>query len=158
MNTNPESVTLSATARAYLVCALWSSVNDFGDPMDDTYSSEDFSDTAKQRAQTDCTKFETEQASDIANAHLDSVQIGHSFWLNHNGHGAGFWDIYSQTTCPNYEREQASAVLTRDFSKRDSLDATCDCPYHACRRLSDAAEKFRALNLYVTDAGEIDFE
>lgn len=76
---------------------------------------------------------------------------GHNFWLNRNGHGSGFWDRYSQTTC----EEQAIAVVSRDFSKRDALNQTCSCRYHVCQRLSEACKPYGSVDLYIGDDGLI---
>lgn len=106
-------------------------------------------------AARDCATFEREQRETIEQANLSTDQVGHSLWLNRNGHGSGFWDIYSQTTCDAYEAEQAIAIQTRDFSKREALNQTCPCPYHVCQRLSQAAKALGSLDLYVGDDGRI---
>ena len=75
----------------YLICALWSSTDSDGDPIDDTYSILDLSDEALEQAQFEVASF---MASAVDYLHNDdSHQVpGHDFWLTRNGHGAGFWD------------------------------------------------------------------
>lgn len=75
---------------AYIVCALWSSVDEDGDPIDDTYSSDDLASATRSEMESDCHDFFESNAADLAE--MDAGQAGHDFWLTRNGHGAGFWD------------------------------------------------------------------
>ena len=86
---------------AYIECALWSSTGPSDEPLDDTYSAEDFTDTARQAMQDDCESFLKECgpvfirhaiANDRDVASINYTQHGHDFWLTRNGHGAGYWD------------------------------------------------------------------
>jgi len=52
----------------YITCALWSSTDDNGDPLDNNHDRDNID---------DATMLE---------------QAGHDFWLTRNGHGAGYWD------------------------------------------------------------------
>lgn len=80
--------------RAYLVCALWSSVDDNDEPFDSNYTLTDISSQTLSQATKDCTNF----LLDNPNSFNDTPecytveQAGHDFWLTRNGHGAGFWD------------------------------------------------------------------
>ncbi len=92
--------TLDNFTRAYLVTALWSTVDDAGEPMDDRYTVDDFAPEALAAAVADCAAFQTQNAIDIAAGPLvrprdfDGAdgRAGHDFWLTRNHHGAGFWD------------------------------------------------------------------
>jgi hypothetical protein len=75
----------------YLVCALWSSTDDAGTPYDRQYTLDDFSLEFKARALADCEAFTRQNAALLEG--WESAQIGHSFWLSRNGHGAGFFDF-----------------------------------------------------------------
>ncbi len=78
----------------YMVCALWSSTDFDGNPLDDDYSTNDInSETVKDMAQ-ECTEFAESVGTDFADfcSLLGAEQFGHDFWLTRNGHGAGFWD------------------------------------------------------------------
>lgn len=75
---------------AYLICALWSSTDDDGRPLDDNYEIMDIAAETVAKAKEDCADFQTANAEDLAD--IDSSQAGHDFWLTRNGHGAGFWD------------------------------------------------------------------
>ena len=80
---------------AYVICALWSSVDDNDAPLDDNYTASDIAPESFADMQDDCVRFLSEAAAIIP--HLpehygDEDQIGHDFWLTRNGHGAGFWD------------------------------------------------------------------
>lgn len=82
----------------YLEAALFFSYNpdsDQGEPLDEDYSVNDFTDEAVERATADCRKFlEACDPQDIeAAAEQQSYgHIGHDFWLTRNGAGVGFWD------------------------------------------------------------------
>ena len=83
-------MSLDTFTRAYVECALWSSMGDNGQPLDD---GRDYSDVAPEtlaQMQRDCDAFRDANAADLAA--LDDDQSGHDFWLTRNRHGAGFWD------------------------------------------------------------------
>jgi len=127
------------------------------DPLDRNYSLSDISPDALARAEKDCQAFQRENETALALSGLTDERAGHSLWLNRNGHGSGFWDEYSQTTCEANEREQAIALGSRDFSKRDALKLTCNCPYHACERLSDSARAMGTCDVLPGDDGKLYF-
>ena len=130
-NTVPASSVLSPFARAYLVCALWSSNDNAtpsgGEPLDRNYHLSDLAPESLERAIADCAKFQEANAGDIGAAELDDDRAGHCFWLNRNGHGSGFWDEYFGS---------------------DPRRAACD-------RLSDASKAFGESDLYVGDDGKL---
>ena len=81
----------------YLAAALWSSVDDKDDPLDQNYSLLDVSDEAKKQAQDDVHRFVKTAGAMLKDQNPE--QVGHDFWLTRNHHGAGFWDrpsIYGQ--------------------------------------------------------------
>jgi hypothetical protein len=75
---------------AYLVCALWSSTEENGTPLDANYGLDDIADETLAKAQEDCRKFQQQNQKDLET--LDAEQAGHDFWLTRNHHGAGFFD------------------------------------------------------------------
>lgn len=75
---------------AYLTTALWSTTDDDGNPLDDSFDVSDISDDTKTRLAEDVLDFLTANADDLAQ--LDPGAAGHDFWLSRNGHGTGFWD------------------------------------------------------------------
>ena len=77
--------------RAYIECALWSSCDDDGEPLDKNYGREDIAAEALVSMAEDCKQFAADNAADLEHAGQDA-QNGHDFWLTRNGHGAGFWD------------------------------------------------------------------
>ncbi len=102
---------LDSFTRAYINCALWSSTDDDGDPLDAKFDISDVSDSALDSIAADCKAFQEAQATDLSLAyahdgyqdifarHRDECEggkidalAGHDFWLTRNGHGAGFWD------------------------------------------------------------------
>lgn len=61
-------------------------------PMDDNYSESDLAPETLRQMAEDCTAFQTEHAELLSACGLTMERAGHNFWLNRNGHGAGFWD------------------------------------------------------------------
>ncbi len=78
---------------AYVECALWSSTDEEGNPLDDNYGADDIAPETLEQMREDCAGFAAliEQEG-IEWAGIMSEQFGHDFWLTRNGHGAGFWD------------------------------------------------------------------
>lgn len=76
----------------YMIAALWSSIGDDGEPLDDNHGIEDIApETAKEMGQ-DVADFVASNADLLEQSGLSDEQIGHDFWLTRCGHGAGFWD------------------------------------------------------------------
>jgi len=76
----------------YLACALWSSICEDGEPLDDNYGIDDCADHLKVESADDIEAF---CDSPLVDEYLESnslEQLGHDFWLTRNRHGAGFWD------------------------------------------------------------------
>jgi hypothetical protein len=74
---------------AYVECALWSSTDEAGEPLDDEMEYLISEETQAEMA-ADCEAFYAANAADLAD--IDAVEAGHDFWLTRNRHGAGFWD------------------------------------------------------------------
>ena len=89
-----NGIELNDFAMDYIVCALWSSSDDDGIPLDSNFDITDLNELSLKEMVADCNRFETEN-SDLLNDTPDDYdmgQAGHDFWLTRNGHGAGFWD------------------------------------------------------------------
>lgn len=82
---------LDQFTKAYIECALWSSNDDDGDAINESFEIEDISVDALIKMRDDCAKFQSENAELLAQAGNDE-QNGHDFWLTRNHHGAGYWD------------------------------------------------------------------
>jgi hypothetical protein len=77
---------------AYITAALWSSMDDNGDPLDD----------GNYELSSETRDLMTAEASAFFQAHRDLIDqtpegygyenAGHDLWLTRCGHGAGFWD------------------------------------------------------------------
>ena len=80
----------------YLECALWSSTDDDGNPLDAEYFETDISEESQASARVDCQSFVdqcTESRIDLMSIDgMGCSRIGHDLWLTRNHHGAGFWD------------------------------------------------------------------
>lgn len=83
---------LTGFIRRYLETALWSSVDEKGNPLDCKYLIDDFSIEALRKASKDYEKFSEHCLGIEGLSDLDETDLGHDFWLTRNGHGAGFWD------------------------------------------------------------------
>lgn len=82
-------------AQAYAECALWSSTDEDGEPLDSgTRDIECIAAPTWERMQSDLRDFTLENLGEfVAYVRLRTVaEFGHDFWLTRNGHGAGFWD------------------------------------------------------------------
>lgn len=78
---------------AYLYCALWSSTDDNGEPLDKNYNISDFDNDSLEKLKAHALEFFTNNIDLINSAENYSYdQAGHDLWLTENGHGAGFWD------------------------------------------------------------------
>lgn len=86
--------TLDAFTRAYLECALWSSHDDDGEPLDSRFEITDLAHDSFARAKDECAAFQATHADTLdAITHMCSYsQAGHDFWLTRCRHGAGFRD------------------------------------------------------------------
>jgi hypothetical protein len=89
------AIRLDSFTQAYVECAIWSSTQDDGSPMDDDYGVDDLAPEALASIIQDCRQFQADNAADWQGLWSDE-SAGHDFWLTRNGHGAGFWDRYSE--------------------------------------------------------------
>lgn len=75
----------------YLECALWSTNQDDGVPLDYNHDISDIHESSITKAENDCLKF-LEQAERYLENVNDLSQVGHDYWLTRCFHGSGFWD------------------------------------------------------------------
>jgi hypothetical protein len=93
-------IKLDRFTQAYVECALWSSTDDDGEPLDWRFSVEDIAPDTLAKMVEDCAAFQNDNAELLAQAYERypnrewsvEEQAGHDFWLTRNRHGAGFWD------------------------------------------------------------------
>lgn len=78
--------------RHYIVCALWSSTDEDGEPLDGAYDASDIAPDTLATMKSDVEDFVSANQADLVESGQSEEQIGHDFWLTRNGHGAGFWD------------------------------------------------------------------
>lgn len=89
----------------YFGAALWSSTDDNGEPLDSRFDMSDLAPATRRRMEADCHEFYAANHRRIhcedapmsrefegSIAAREAAMAGHDFWLNRNGHGAGFWD------------------------------------------------------------------
>jgi hypothetical protein len=88
---------------AYIECAMWSTTcneeeedgDSGGPPLDDRYSIDEIAQECLKKMVEDCRDFRDGEAWQAVLKHSEfkgNSQGGYDFWLNRNGHGAGFWD------------------------------------------------------------------
>ncbi len=118
--------------KAYLITALWVSVDEDDEPLDRYYTSTDYSRDAIRKAKEDIIKF-VKDAGELLNGE-DEDEIGHNLYLSRTGHGAGFWDH------DPYQNDKESLFKT-----------TGD-------QLTKLAENLGSVVAYVGDDGKIHFE
>jgi hypothetical protein len=73
----------------YIDCALWSTLDDDGLPLDANYDATDLAPETLERRKADSGLFSVQYWDSICR---DLSRAGHNFWLTRNNHGAGFWD------------------------------------------------------------------
>jgi hypothetical protein len=133
MKTETKNMNIKQFTLGYIECALWSSVDDDGEPLDSNQDGADaLAPETLARIEQDCAAFIAANKSDLAkyaerwplaqSEYTASDCAGHDFWLTRVGHGAGFWD--------------------RGFGELGE-------------RLTDSSEKFGGLDLYVGDDGKL---
>lgn len=76
--------------RAYLVCALWSSIDEEGESLDSWADIDDINADTIRNAARDVVAFRRLAGADLQG--ISPSQAGRDFWLTRNRHGAGFWD------------------------------------------------------------------
>lgn len=91
--------TLDKFTRGYIDCALWSSTDEEGKPLDKNFDISDLAPECLTRMIDDCAKFQEQNGELLTSEHYNfavkydiSEYAGHDFWLTRNRHGAGFWD------------------------------------------------------------------
>lgn len=89
MTTTIRIADLDTFTKAYIECALWSSTDDDGEPMDGLYTADDIAEDTLAEMVAQCADFQSSFGDYIAD---DLSRAGHDFWLTRNGHGAGFFD------------------------------------------------------------------
>ncbi|HYF57062.1 MAG TPA: hypothetical protein VEA41_22620 [Salinarimonas sp.] len=114
-----------AMIRAYLDCALWSSTDDSGEPLD-SYDLDPVSRDALVRELHEFVDYVDSLGIDWSD-HWTAERLAHDFWLTRNRHGAGFWDRY-------YGDQEGARIG---------------------RALTEAARAFGSLDLYLGDDGRV---
>jgi len=101
-----KNAQLECFTHAYITCALWSSTDGEGTPLDDGRDADDLAPETLVKMQADCAIFYARHEGAIqcdgapmsredltaSESERKAAMAGHDFWLNRNGHGAGFWD------------------------------------------------------------------
>ena len=96
--------------KQYFETALWSSIGNDDEPLEENYSLEDLSDEIILKSEIEIDLF-IEKAGSLLNG-LELSTVLHNFWLTRNHHGAGFWD-------GDYQKEVGEKLtkLSHDFGE-----------------------------------------
>jgi len=129
--------------RGYLECALFASNDpDTEEPLDDTYTIDDFDPEWREIAREDCAVFCRNNPLQLSRmirlTGRDEASQGHDFWLTRNHHGTGYWDRYLDV--PNDLRIEGS---DREEAERVG------------KRLTDACEPFPEIDLLPISGGKV---
>lgn len=86
-----------AFLQGYLAAALWSSIDEDGNHLDENYDEGDIHPAALAQMKEDCLDFMQDNLQDLlaymrTEHHKGEERAGHDFWLTRKGHGCGFWD------------------------------------------------------------------
>jgi hypothetical protein len=98
---------------AYIECALWSSTDGNGKPLDSINNLE-ISDELHELMTIEARLFEIKNQCYYKD-HMTDAQAGHDFWLTRNGHGAGFWDRDLPNGLGDLLTKKAKAFSTCDL-------------------------------------------
>lgn len=83
---------IQRAVHGYIECALWSSVDDDGEPLDANCVWGDIAAADYVAMAADVCRFLADHWDDVIEHTGGMAQVGHDLWLTRNGHGAGFWD------------------------------------------------------------------
>lgn len=86
-----QRIDLADVELGYLDCALWSSLDEDDQPLDEL-GVEAVAPETRAKMRADVEAFVKANEASLLASGLRDEQIGHDFWLTRNGHGAGFWD------------------------------------------------------------------
>lgn len=97
---SPRTFDFKAFVNGYVTCMLWISNDNSddtgGEPLDSNHNADDIPADDMKAIEADCRRFSRENAALLDQAinreGYTSERAGHDFWLNREGHGAGFWD------------------------------------------------------------------
>jgi hypothetical protein len=130
-STRSDAHNVDEFTRAYMEAAIWSSTDENDDPLDQNYDITDFSDNTFNRIIADCKQFQQY-------ANIDSIEGAPSTHdaSPHVMAGHDFW-------------------LTRNGHGAGFWDG--DWPEADGARLTELSEKFKELDLYVGDDGQLHF-
>lgn len=81
---------LDAMVKQYIITALWSTIGDDDEPLDESHDPDDLAPETRDAARRVCRDFADANATDIRD--MDPGQCGHDLWLTREHHGVGFWD------------------------------------------------------------------
>ena len=89
--------TIQTMLTEYAITALWASPDEYCNPLDEEYTTDDIDPETMAVMRADCFSFLSACWGDTWEFSIDissiaPEQLGHDFWLTRNRHGAGFWD------------------------------------------------------------------
>lgn len=82
---------IQRAVHGYIECALWSSTDDDGEPLDAVCAWNDVAEADYVAMAADVTRFLADNWDDVTEHTGGMAQVGHDLWLTRNGHDAGFY-------------------------------------------------------------------
>lgn len=76
-----------------LEAALWSSVDDNGEPLDLNFDIRDIDQDSRELIKTLYLKFVEKANILLVRSGLSYSDVAHNYWFTSQGHGVGFWDL-----------------------------------------------------------------
>jgi hypothetical protein len=97
--------------------ALWAGTGEDEEPLDSKYDISDINEDSLQAEVDIVQKFWTEAAAIGLTDWCDKGMFVHTFWLDRNGHGTGFWD-----TCPDDVMGEQLSEMAKIYGPCDLLE------------------------------------
>jgi hypothetical protein len=117
----------------YIIAALWSSTDGDGNPLDDTHEADDLAEETRQKMEKDCHKFFEECNEDL--------------WIYRDKRALPIDADYTAAECAGHDFWLTRCGHGAGFWDR-GIGPVGD-------RLTDAANKFGNVDLYIGDDGKI---
>jgi hypothetical protein len=107
-----QEINVDEVLKHYLICALWSSCDEKGNPFDRSFDLSHIAESSRLQSLEAVKDFIDANREDLLLWRGDNrdEQIGHDFWLTRNGHGAGFWESDWSSISPGLGRRLTDAA------------------------------------------------
>jgi len=117
LNENIDNFNVNEILNSYLETAFWTDEDIQPELKEKSFSDVDINsiNQAKEDIKTFLQQAKKEATDELEK--YDSSSIGHNFWLSRNGHGAGFFDDYSDKLQEIAEKMETIHIYVGDDGK-----------------------------------------